>query len=525
MKSHHKIVFYALAILTGFLAFIPVMFPSWWIFGMLATLPLIVSLKKAPPDQLTRLSFVAGFFIAGISISWVFGTLSYDWLGTEEFLPVALGGILFWFIASCSGGLAIVLLTLLWEKIKTDTNIDILLFSFLWSIFEFVRAWLVSIVFFNNNAAIGPHWTLGALGYTLSQNIFFPVWSSWGGLYWLSFITVAFSFSVYQLITLRHRSKKILLVIIWILFFAFSSLGLLSTPQPTSPSKTEIIVLGTDSETPPVWSEEILANETRADLTIVIFPEDYRFLKSKLQPETTDSEMFSALANFFQRANLLVVDSAKINEDGKNKMKMIYVDTQSSKILMTEKVLLAPFGEYLPLWLTKPAQVLGLKKWLANFQEERAIVAGEVFQPVKFGNEKVSILFCGEVFSPTLYRKQVKNGATLIGNSSSQLFIGRSKILSQQIKAAAKMRAAENRRHLALASASGPAFIINPQGQIITENQNRQPFIRGTVPTEKSHSPYTKGGDWFLFLALFFCLLSSWGSGTFTDKISQISRS
>ncbi|HNZ55422.1 MAG TPA: hypothetical protein PKN73_01710 [Candidatus Paceibacterota bacterium] len=522
-KINSKISYYLLACLPGLLLFLVTLFPTWWLIGLLAIFPLILALHKAPDNLLTKLFFISGFSIIGLSMVWVFETLSYDWLNIGNFLPGFIGGLLFWLNSSLIGGLTFLPLAFLWKRLKTGTNFDILLFSSLWVIFEFIRAVLASIILIGKGTIIGPHWTIGSLGYSLSLSPWIAIWSGWGGLYLLSFIAVAFSFSVYQLIIVNRNHKVI--ISLWLFFLLFSTISLMPiqltnkqqfTPRP----QIEVIVFRNDHKTNLTAPNFELKNKTGANLpTILLFPEDYRFLKTLELKNSSDEKLISHLSDYFNYSNLLIIDSMKIKEAGKNKMKMIYADLSNDNFLLTEKVLLSPFGEYLPTWINKMAHLMKLNKWLSDYQNNRAVVVGKVFQPIDFGQEKISILFCGEAFSSALYRQQVKNGATIIGNASSQLFIGGSKILSQQTQAAAILRATENRRFFILSAVINPAFILNPQGQVIDKTEVGQFFIQKTIQTEDHFTLYTLWGNWILLLAFFILFLSFLRSQSFPDKI------
>jgi len=186
----------------------------------------------------------------------------------------------------------------------------------------------------------------------------------------------------------------------------------------------------------------------------------------------------------------------------------LYLNPATEEINFTEKRLLATYGEYLPYFARGLVRLAGQREWLVNYDQERSVVAaGQAFAPVSWQGERVSVLACSEIFSPTLYRAQTAAGATILGNVSSQSLFHSSRWFYRQSLSAARVRAAENSRALFQATDDAPSFVLNSQGQVIAENNWQEPgVIFTTAGTRTKLAPYTRLGDWPVILALFFLI-------------------
>ncbi|MFH2098262.1 MAG: hypothetical protein ABIJ95_02040, partial [Pseudomonadota bacterium] len=67
----------------------------------------------------------------------------------------------------------------------------------------------------------------------------------------------------------------------------------------------------------------------------------------------------------------------------------------------------------------------------------------------------------------------------------------------------ARLRAVENRRWMIRASVSGISAILSPTGEVQAQTPLFQPArIQGRVQMLDAQSPYTRLGDWPLFLSV-----------------------
>lgn len=159
-----------------------------------------------------------------------------------------------------------------------------------------------------------------------------------------------------------------------------------------------------------------------------------------------------------------------------------------------DKVNLVPFGEFVPWPFNAIARKVSTEA--GEFAPgTRAIVAGG------FGT-----FICYESVFPNYIRQFPLHGAAVLFNISNDSWFGKSAARHQHF-AIARMRAIENRRWLVRVTNDGITASIDPAGKV----HNQQPSYReisALLPygEERSITPYTQWGDWFILLCVVIVL-------------------
>lgn len=156
-----------------------------------------------------------------------------------------------------------------------------------------------------------------------------------------------------------------------------------------------------------------------------------------------------------------------------------------------DKILLVPFGEYLPLrGVTEP--VLGrLVEEVSDFHAgtEPTLLAA---QP-----GPLAVVICYEVAYPALVRQFAARGASVLVNISNDGWLGESAGAAQHLNLA-RVRAVETRRWLLRGTNTGITAVVDPYGRIAAEApaHTRTTLTAGFAP-RSGQSFYTRFGDWF----------------------------
>ena len=467
-----------------------------------------VSLKK---------SFLAGFitglvFFGGI-MSWFFNLLPLDWMGVENvFLGLSLV-FFFWFLSIFILSIFFGLFSLSCYFLTKRNFWDILLIPSFWVISEYLRVWAFGLLWWGKEVLLGPHLTLGNLAYTLAQNPGFKFLSSFGGIYFLSFLIVFINILIFLLIKnsieTKLFTKKLLFSSIILMVLGLISFSYFFTfPKNQVEENKNLKIAIIQTKFPSFFrltkdmAEERFQTQTRLlnqalqlspNLDILVFPEDSRFLAQK----PTEGILNGGLSN----KEVLIIDSARTETSQGIKSIGTFYNSKKGVLFQYEKLLLSPGGEYLPDIVKLPAQVVN-KKWVDNFEKSRGYKKGK--EIVIFSNTwQGGMFFCSEVFSPDLHRQMIKKDAQILFNLGSLAFSHGSKILDSQTQAVLQVRAAENGRYLVRATNYGSSYIINVQGEVIKKSPNfeNQVLFGEIIPTSKK-TFYTKYGDWILIFAL-----------------------
>lgn len=170
-------------------------------------------------------------------------------------------------------------------------------------------------------------------------------------------------------------------------------------------------------------------------------------------------------------------------------------DAEGRVLGISDKQVLMPFGEYMPLgsllpWLRRMSPQTG------DFQAGSAIVPLDVPGVARFAP-----LNCYEDLRARLARAAVADdGAEILFAVANDGWFGES-MAPFQHEALALWRAVENRRFLIRATNTGVTDVIDPAGRVVL----RLPVFRPVATVAEVRrlgfsSPYTRFGDWFAWL-------------------------
>lgn len=482
------------------------------IFPFFSLLPLFFFLnsKNISPKKSFLAGFLAGFIFLGGVMFWLFDTLPLNWIGMgNEFLGFFL--LLFsWLLLISVLAAFIGLFSLSYFFLSQKNFWDILLIPSLWVVFSYLRIWMFGLFLAGSESLLGPHWTFGSLAYTVAQNPNLRWISSGGGIYLVSFLVVLINVLFFILLQRTIQNKLPLKRTVSFLI-VLGMIGLLLTSYFISFSKNnneegeklKVTVLQTKfpssfSQTKEIAQEKFQV-QTRllknisgeiANNEIIVFPEGSNFLKQEGAKEV--------LSDFFEEKDILILDSGR--DQGKFVGKFYHV--QKGILVKYEKILLVPYGDYLPFIFRPLARIID-KNWIKKFRERREKERGsEIIVVSPFGENKISVLFCSETVSPNLHREFTKKNSEVFFNSGSLAFSNGSKSLDAQTLSMLRLRAAENGRYLVRATNYGSSYVIDNKGKIIKKTPNfENQVLLGEIKPLSPKTFYTRFGDWILILA------------------------
>lgn len=506
----------ALALAGGILLGIGFLIPPLWPLSFIGIAPLCLCAtdQRLSWRRAALLGWLAGFAVYGLAVFGVYWhALPVAWLPGDEFASQFIFVLMNWILTSACMGLATALWAAGMRFFATDTWLDIIFAAAAWVLSEVAAAYLALAPNYGPGSIIGPHFTLGSVGYQLADDVALLQAAWLGGVYALSALAVLAGAVLFRLVvTNRARERRALCIVLiaglvlWgggRLMFALHPVQEHAAAAQALPSATFAVLatrlgLGGGPYDPVAnlaQQQGLLREAAGAD--VAVLPEG--------------SELFLKLSDLGQPmpdGARFYVDSLDVqDEDGTLKTRADYYDPQlGTTTASTYKRFLLPFGEYVPYIYSRADSVL------ADLASEGAHVPGApqgvVMTP---GGAGIGVLFCDEALSPTMYRALARGGANVLVNESSQLWFNQSHTVFAQMRRAAAVRAVESRRWFVNASNATPAFVLDEYGRVADETPwGATGVIRISIPLLGAQTPYSAYGMYVLLAPLLALAYAAW---------------
>jgi apolipoprotein N-acyltransferase len=150
---------------------------------------------------------------------------------------------------------------------------------------------------------------------------------------------------------------------------------------------------------------------------------------------------------------------------------------------------LVPFAESTPRW------------WPGGPRGELQYSPGADPHPISANGLDLGALVCQEVLFPSLVRKSVRAGATiLVSGGNDGVFASRA--VAEVNARAAQLRAVESGRYFVRAMKTGVTAVIDPTGAEIARSESDEPTVLlANVEPRESLTLYSRLGDWVVLAA------------------------
>jgi apolipoprotein N-acyltransferase len=165
-----------------------------------------------------------------------------------------------------------------------------------------------------------------------------------------------------------------------------------------------------------------------------------------------------------------------------------------------DKIILVPFGEYLPLQGKIPWKWFGIPD-LASYQ------AGSDLTVFETGDYRFGVSICWESIFPHLSRELVKKGAQFLVNITNESWY-RETQASYQFVAISVFRAVENRVPVVRCANTGISCFIDSFGRIVGQVQDetgRSVYVRGQLTQDivaaDVNTFYNQYGEWLVWMS------------------------
>src|SRR3989338_3620243 len=488
---------------------------GWLVFPALI---LFLILLEIHPEKAFSNGFWFGLVYFLSVFRWFWDTYPLEGLGFEN--PYLAAGILAFAWLLTALAMSLLWATAFWLSKKTEKKTSwtaLLVFPSIFVVFEYLRAFVISALWFSQGNIISPDWTAGNLAYNLHSNGLVLKISSLLGIYGVSFFVFLAAVLVFLFLE-KKQFKKLWVFVAVLIFFSYAPYHWFSPDKSEEKTKVAAVQSYIPSQKNYSPKEQLSFFKKQLELLdkiakeqpetkLVVFPEASNFFTNlSLFGNTLDVGFY--FNNLFP-SETAVLDNSHIQENFLKKSKTIYLDSKNGVVGDYDKKLLTPGGEYAPYLFSLLDRVLGIdSEELKNFEGLQS--GRKPPSAVKTGNINLGALVCSDISSPSLARNFPLSGGKLIAVQGSFAFPNGSKDLTSQVKARAAFRAAENNKHLIYAANYGPSFIVSGSGKMLKESRNRGfEILTADVVLNKDKTIYNKLGDGPILLASLSVLITS----------------
>ena len=341
-----------------------------------------------------------------------------------------------------------------------------------------------------------------------------PIAGVWG----ISFLFAAIAAEVANLICKRPGIPGFSLVLL-------ASLFLLPTiPAAQEPTERAILVQPNIDETTDFTPESftLLVNRMRAlslePLNAQPRPQLLIWPEAPAPFYDTDAPFMDFLRSLAREANVSFLAGLVAHTTANGILNSaVLFDPQGNIVSRYDKINLVPFGEFVP-W---PLGPIAFK--VSNEAGDFVPGTRQVVSPV--GVHRMATFICYESVFPRFISRFVENGAEVLFNPSNDGWFGKTSARYQHLEIV-RMRAVENQRWILRDTNDGITAAIDPAGRL---RQTLPPWQEASTAAgfnyEKAVTPYTRYGDWFVAVCLFFAAAGIYSGTSTRVRISSRMRS
>jgi len=506
LNNKFSVIFFIPFLLGGLtvLSFAPFNITLISFFSFSILLFLILTVKEKTQSKYRKKKSNQYFFYLGCSFGFGFFLLGNYWISIslthdETFIgliPIAL--ILIPLFLSIFFGIAVLLIGKHAEK-KISF---ILLFSLIFSIFEFLRG----------NLLTGFPWNL--ISYTWSWSIETTQILSLIGAYSFSLISITFFCIPYLFFQKKIIKQNVLFTLIFFIIFIFNyAYGIFKSNNNDYKFEEKINVkiispnfsikdYNTQSEELQIKRLIKISDPQKDKKTLFIWPEGI-FYQSYLQDIKKYQKLFEE--KFSENHLIILGINNFVNSNNLEKPKyfnsLVVLNNKLDVLFLYNKVNLVPFGEFLPFenFLSK----FGLKKITKGYSsfsagDSRTIInLGD-----KFNKKLIFPLICYEIIYPGNIKKK-NELPDLVINISEDAWFGES-IGPEQHFTKAIYRAIEEGIFIARSANSGISAFISPNGKVLKSlNTGESGNIQLNFPNFYQSTLFSNYGNKIFYLIIF----------------------
>ena len=492
-------------------------FPSFNLFplGWIGLVPLLIALQSMSS---WKSAFVHGYFSGGIFFLGLIYWIALLYPFANIFLTIFACLLLAGYLAIYFGIFSMLLHGFPWKSGLPF----ILIAAAIWTGLEWVRSWFLS----------GFPW--GSMGYTQWNNLPAIQIASFTGVHGVSFIVVLLNATIADIIRtyfgrkdrlndhnssdITNRKRFVLrsvlsclipiaIVIVCLVYGAYT----LSKPFDST-SDTKIALVPGNVPQIEKWDR-------------AYWPEIFERYMNLVKSAAAEAPDFIALPETALRGEIFVLEGnvylpklEQILADHQIYLLTGLADYRDSPKIYNSVFLLSPtgkrLGNYSKIHLVPFGEYVPITRHLPNFiQLPRGFESGKsisLFPVPHTENGQMGVVICFESVFPDLFRKFVKEGASVMGILTNDAWFDGTAAPEQHL-AMAPFRAVENRVAVFRCANGGISCIIDALGRTVSTTipvSDTERFLTERIPLQNhGGTVYTRYGDWFPTVCFLVSLL------------------
>ena len=353
---------------------------------------------------------------------------------------------------------------------------------------------IFSIIFYGKGGSIGPIWTMGSLGYQITETPLSYI-SRFIGLYGCSALIVLINVCIFY--TLRKKYKPIIITLISSL--ALSLIAFIIY-QPNGKT-INVAAIQLQAETNEFYLAKIQAlsdqkSLNKQDISLLVLPEGTPFIEQKPNSQYIESLPKS----LFRRSDFIAVAGGQTSGDGYKSERIIYTDKLGNKINEQEKTFLIPIGEYSPYFLNELFSLLGKNDLKNQYLAYRENSKGRYPEyPFVHNGIAYGTLSCSGIIAPEYYRNITKKGSNILIDSARLDIFRGSPGFFNQTRETLRYQTIANARPLVQSTYGGYSYIYDANGKVIANTNNlNTDLIEGAVKTSSRNTFYSQFGEFII---------------------------
>ncbi|HMS50338.1 MAG TPA: hypothetical protein PKA02_02795 [Candidatus Saccharibacteria bacterium] len=457
--------------------------------SILSFLLLLFVLQKASKltmRQFLRQSYLFGLVYFGIVMAWIYKIHATDLIPNNT-LAIMFKTLTFLLIMS-SMGTGFLLAGLLYRKLRIDINGRTALYiPAIWVVGEYFRSVFFSAFTSGQGGSIGPFWSFGTLGLTLT-NTPLKYAGRVVGMYGMSILVIVVSLVFFRLYQRRFR---------WLLLLALPVIlsfgGWLAYHQSTG-RQLQVRAVGLGPKTEDGYEQALarsLVGKARADLTVL--PEYSNFYGSEKRND-----------NKLPNSSGLVIDSRLGTSAQGRKNITTFYQPDGTILAERQKSFLIPGGEFVPYIYAGILVASGNNEILLSIRKDRSVYQSiEKEKPFTHKGVSYGALACSGAIAPNLYSRLVKQGAEVLVNSASISSLGVSDLYYKQASQMSAFIATSNARPFVQSARGGPSYILNKDGhpQTYATSPEQLVVLSSEIHSSSTKTIYSRYGEFMVGLS------------------------
>jgi len=444
----------------------------------ISLIPFFQSLRNAGPLSAFFKGFLYGYTLIGISLFWLFPTLSKNVPFVLRTFPSWMGGLVFFLLCAVEAfffGMTGLFYSFMNRLRRRSSFHSAIIFASSYALFEYLRS-VGDLGFTGGRLSDALHWNTG---YILTLSV-------WGtlGLTWLVAFTNAMIALWFENIR-RRRMWKLLLVVC-----ALNGVGMIIAsflpPQVLDDGRLKVYAVQTNVPQSVKYSRNPLSSlktvekflmEAPEDVDVVVFPE------ATFMMDVKHHYLGSLLIAKVRESGLPVILGFPLKLEGRsfNHVELIDPSTGFTGEGYSKRRL-SPFAEFLPY--PRIFRIFRFLKFLEYFE------SGKDSTPVNLNDANVGIMICFESYFTEIAREVVKEGADLLITVTNDGWF-ESKIALKQHFVQSGFRAVEYGRYILQVANTGITGLWDKYGRPVNIiRPNIEDAYTLTIPCSRGKTVY-----------------------------------